>query len=189
MNDCLELRNIEYQTMLLNSNNNKSYVNISSKKETNNIEKIEEFLEKETLNNKSLNKPWSKLDKLQKINKLYEYAIHLISEEKLTENELIELKKYLKLCLERKRLNRVKDVNYDKEKGIITSLPGLQYKKSTRNFTLKTVDQKKSGTLKNLAPIKNKKKHKLASIGNEKKTAIKIKNQKSKVDKKIEGKK
>ena len=54
--ECMELQNIEYQTMLLNSNSKVT----SNKEDTSNIDG---FLEKKKKNNQ--NKPWSKLGKNQ----------------------------------------------------------------------------------------------------------------------------
>ena len=67
--ECMELQNIEYQTMLLNSNSKVK----SNKEDTSNIDV---FLEKEKKNNQ--NKPWSKLGKNQKIQKLTEYIQKII---------------------------------------------------------------------------------------------------------------
>ena len=52
--ECLELKNIKYQTMLLNNNSN--IVSLQQ-----NSINLEEFLEKEKKSNKK--KPWSKLGK------------------------------------------------------------------------------------------------------------------------------
>jgi len=58
-----------------------------------------------------------------------------------------------------KKLNRVKDVNYDKETGIIKDIPPLCYIKQTQHFTLKNIDKRVS-TLKSLAPKKLQGTHK-----------------------------
>ena len=52
--ECIELKNIKYQTMLINNN-----MDLSRKKETTNISNIEDFLMKEREYNKK--QPWSKL--------------------------------------------------------------------------------------------------------------------------------
>ena len=52
--DCHELKNIKYQTMLLNSN-----INIVPKKEQSDVN-MESFMEQDKLKKK--NKTWSKLD-------------------------------------------------------------------------------------------------------------------------------
>jgi hypothetical protein len=60
---------------------------------------------------------------------------------------------FLKDCLDKKKLSRVKDVIYDKEKGIVKDIPALTYTKSNKHFTLKNLDKRVS-TLKSLAPKK-----------------------------------
>ena len=44
-------------------------------------------------------------------------------------------------CLEKKQLNKVRDVLYDKENGVIKSIPQLQFTNSTRKFHLKRCDK------------------------------------------------
>ena len=65
------------------------------------------------------------------------------------------MKKYLKECINKKRLQRVKDVLYDKEEGIILSIPNLIYNKSRQRYTLKRSDKRMS-TLKSLGKPKKK---------------------------------
>ena len=62
--ECLELKNIKYKTMLMN--------NIQSSKEPD-VTNIESFLEKEKTMNKKQH--WSKLSKLTKKNKILDYCI------------------------------------------------------------------------------------------------------------------
>ena len=61
--------------------------------------------------------------------------------------------------MERKKLQRVKDVQYDKENGKIISIPGLKFNSKSCKFTLKNID-KKGSTLKSLAPKKKIRKRK-----------------------------
>ena len=59
---------------------------------------------------------------------------------------------FLRNCLDKKKLQRVKDVLYNKETGEITDIPCLCYNKNLKHFTLKNIDKRVS-TLKSL-PIK-----------------------------------
>ena len=68
------------------------------------------------------------------------------------------LKLYLYQCLERKKLQRTKDVLYEITTGKIKSIPGLLFNKNSNKYTLRRVD-KKGSTLKALAP-KNRKRRK-----------------------------
>ena len=71
-----------------------------------------------------------------------------------------KLSLFLKDSIDRKRLKKVKEVIYDKEKGKIIDIPGLQFNKSSKNFTLRNLDKRPS-TVKSLPKkfnhtIKNK---------------------------------
>lgn len=147
--DCLELKNIKYKTMLMN--------NIQPIKEPE-ITNIETFLEKE----KNINKKqhWSKLSKLSKKNKLLDYCNVYAEKNTLNEDEKHELKTFLLKSLDRKKLQRVKDVIYDLETQTIVNIPTLTLNKQTNKYTLKNLEKKVS-TLKSLAPRKPK--HKLKS--------------------------
>jgi hypothetical protein len=139
--ECMELQNIKYQTMLLNSN---------SKVTSNKIDSIniDGFLEKEKKNNQ--NKPWSKLGKNQKIQKLTEYIKKITKKHNFTNEEHEILHEYLIKCIDRKKLQRVKDVSYDVKTGKIKSIPSLIFDKTKRKFTLKKTDKHKS-SLRSLA--------------------------------------
>ena len=151
---CQELQNIKYQTMLLN-HNSKIY------ESTPNTENIEVFLQNEKESNKI--KPWRKLGKATKLKKIYEYVLEYSKEKKLDEKQKETLKKYLVKCVERKKLQRQKDITYDMETSKIKSINGLIYNKTTHKFTLKRQD-KKSNTLKHLAPRKKVKKNRNKKI-------------------------
>ena len=157
----MELQNIEYQTMLLNSNSKVK----SNKEDTSNIDG---FLEKEKINNQ--NKPWSKLGKNQKIQKLAEYIQKFTKKYEFSKDELEKLREYLIRCIDRKKLQRVKDVIYDVKTGKIKSIPNLIFDKTKRKFTLKKTDKHKS-SLRSLAPknkTKSKNKTKLKARKNQK---------------------
>ena len=113
-------------------------------------------------------KPWSKLTKMKKLEKLYDYADTISSDHSLTPEDIDALKEQMKQWLNRKMLVRVKDIVYNKETGDITNIPGLSLRKarpntktssqhSPKRFTLKTGD-KKDSTLKHLSYGKKKKK-------------------------------
>ena len=146
--ECVELKNIKYKTMLMSGNV------IHETKTSNDMSNLENFLENEKTNNK--NEPWSKLDKTIKIKKIVSYAEVKEKEKEYTEDEKTNLVKFLKDCLDRKKLQRVKDVIYDKTLGEIKEIPALSYNKSNNHFTLKNMDVKRVSTLKSLPPKKSK---------------------------------
>lgn len=149
--ECIELKNIKYKTMLLSGN---PLIETKTSSDQSNIDK---FLEEEKNTNK--NGPWCKLDKTVKIQKMMLYVDEYKKTNNLDEEETLILVKFLKDCLDRKKLQRVKDVNYDKVEGIIKEIPVLAYNKINRHFTLKNMDKRVS-TSKNLSKktqsIKNK---------------------------------
>jgi hypothetical protein len=148
--ECIELKNIMYKTMLLSGNV------IKENKSVNDMSNIEKFLEEEKNMNKS--EPWSKLDKTVKMKKLLEFAETYKTEKQLNEEENQNLVSFLKDCLNRKKLYRVKDVSYDKTTGFIKEIPALVYNKPNKHFTLKNLDKRVS-TLKSLPPKKELNKH------------------------------
>lgn len=143
--ECLELKNIKYKTMLLNGNP------LQETKSENDMSNLDKFLEDEKNNN--VNEPWCKLNKTVKTKKLIEYVEKYKTDKCLDDEEEKLLTIFLKDCLDRKKLQRVKDVDYDKTTGEIKDVPALLYNKSTNHFTLKNID-KRISTLKSLPPKK-----------------------------------
>ena len=125
-----------------NTTNNKSATNLSS---------LDKFLENEKNNN--ANEPWSKLDKTVKTKKLLAFAEKYRSDQNLSDSEYSKLVAFFKDCLDKKRLQRVKDVVYDKDTGEIKEVPSLHFNKPTIHFTLKNMDKRVS-TTRSLAPKK-----------------------------------
>lgn len=150
---CTLLKNIEYQSMLINPD-----FNTLEKREKETITNIHNMLDNEIIQTNKEKQPWSKLNKLCKINKLMEYSEKCKIDYQLSEEEVIELRDYLKRLLDRKKLVRVKDVVYDKEKGEIIKINDLciEKKDNKHRFTLKQNDKKKS-SLNNLSPYTKKK--------------------------------
>jgi len=145
--DCQELKNIKYKTMLLNG------APLPETKSSNNLSNLDKFLEDEKNNN--VNEPWCKLNKTVKTKKMQDYVEQYKEVNNLSDNEAELMLTFLKDCLDRKKLQKVKDVIYDKENGIIKEIPSLCYVKTTKHFTLKNMDNKRISTLKSLAPKKH----------------------------------
>ena len=162
--ECLELKNIKYKTMLLNGNP------LQETKSENDMSNLDKFLEDEKNNN--VNEPWCKLNKTVKTKKLLEYVEKYKTDKCLDGEEEKLLTIFLKDCLDRKKLLRVKDVIYDKTNGSIKEIPALAYTKINKHFTLKNMDKRVS-TVMSLAPkkaqgtIKNKNIQKIEINNNE----------------------
>ncbi len=151
MEECQELKNIKYKSMLLSGgiNSDKTVTLINS-----NSIRIDNFLEKESKQNK--NEPWNKLDKPARIKQLNDYADN-INEYALNTEEIKFLKEYLITSLDKNKLQCVKDVQYDKTSGKIKNIPCLQFNPVTRKFTLKR-NEKRASTTKSLGKGITKKK-------------------------------
>jgi len=143
--ECQELKNIKYKTMLLNG------APLQETKSANDLSNLEKFLEEEKINNS--NEPWCKLNKTIKYKKIQDFIEIYKKDKKLDEEETKLLSVFLKDSLDKKKLLRVKDVIYDKEAGTIKEIPALSYTKASKHFTLKNIDKRVS-TLKSLAPKK-----------------------------------
>ena len=163
--ECLELKNIKYQTMLIN--NNTSSLNTKE-----NINDIEDFLFKEIQLNKKL--PWSKLDQGLKLEHIRNFVKDYTLKNKLSENKEKILLKFLNSCMERKKLQRVKDVTYDISSGKIICIPNLLFNKITNKFILKKKEKTGSSTLSCLAPKPKSKRRKIRKLRKTK--ALKEKN-------------
>ncbi len=138
--DCIELENIKYQTMLLNSNSKID----SNKTDNTNINII---LENEIKANK--HKPWNKLAKNVKIKLLKDFSELYCNEKKYNDVIKKTLIVYLLKCLERKKLTKVKEIIYDSSNNHIKSIPLLAFDSIKNKFTLRNQNDKKKNTIKN----------------------------------------
>jgi len=116
---------------------------------------IDQALETEKQQNKA--DAWNKLDKTVKIQKLHIFAEKYGKDNTLPVKDVKALKHFFSESLEKNKLQKTKDVVYDKEKGIIQSIPSLFFNVSNRAFTLKQLDAKRVSTLKSLTPSRNTK--------------------------------
>ena len=144
---CTELKNIKYQNMLLS--NSKILENPVT-----NISNIDHFLNQEIQLNKKL--PWNKLGKTTKINILKNFTNEYAKKNKLSDKHKEKLNEYLLSCIERKKLQKIKDIHYDIENKKIISIPLLFFNKNTEKFILKRSD-KKNKISNHLAPKNSKK--------------------------------
>ena len=142
-----DLKNIKYKSMLLSNNN---YNNLSPR-DTNDVNNINDFLEKEKQTH--TNELWNKLDKTIKMQKIRVFVDDYSTINNLTVKESKFLLTFLTTSLDQKRLSKSKDVIYDRESGIIKSIPCLLFNQINRKFTLKRCEKRQS-TLKSLPPKK-----------------------------------
>jgi len=150
-NNCQELNDIRYKTMFITGGG----INNNNIMETGNEKNISLILDNELLKNKS--EPWSKLNKTAKILKIKDYINICVNNNKLNTEEKNNLEEYLLNSLDRKRLTNLKDVQYDKDTGVIKSIPMLQFNTTTRKFSLKR-NEKRTSTVKHLTQTTKSKK-------------------------------
>jgi len=111
---------------------------------------IDLLLEQEKQYNKTEN--WNKLDKMIKIQKLNYFAEKYAIEQNLNNDETRQLKKFLTERVDKQKLQKAKDVIYNKDTKEIVSIPSLYYNTCSHNFSLKIMDPKRVSTLKSLTP-------------------------------------
>ena len=111
---------------------------------------MEAILESEKDQNKM--ETWNKLDKALKRQKLHVYAEHYGQEQSMAVREIKKMKAFFSECLDKGKLTRTKDVNYNKEKREIEDIPALVYTATTNHFSLRNTDAKYVSTLKSMTP-------------------------------------
>lgn len=130
-----------------------------------NYNSLDIILEREKQTNKNDN--WNKIDKTEKIQKLHIFAEKYGKSHNLSSIDIKNMKTFFIESLEKMKLQKTKDVVYDKETREITSIPALFFNINTHNFTLRNMDNKRVSTLKSLTPkrISNKNKESTAQVG------------------------
>jgi hypothetical protein len=135
--------------------------NVSTITDAVNYNTIDNMLEKEKQHNKT--ETWNKLDKTVKIQKLHAFAEKYGKEHGLPVKEIKNLKMFFVECLEKMKLQKTKDVVYNKDSHEITSIPALHFNSEKKNFTLRILDAKRVSTLKSLTPKRVTEKNKVES--------------------------
>ncbi len=140
-------------------NNNKDTVSeeIFSNKEVETpseteMSKLDKFLENEKINNRNEN--WNKLNNGLKIQKLHNFAEQYAKEHKISIKDIRLLKTFFTESINKNKLQKIKDVIYDKNTGTIQTIPSLVFNVASKNFTLKNMDKQRVSTLKSLTPKK-----------------------------------
>jgi hypothetical protein len=142
IHECQDLKNIQYKTMLLNGTTSDIAPQVND-----NTNDIDKFLEKEKKQNKKV--AWARLDRTQKLNKIFDFVDSYSVKNNLSVKENDELKNYLTVALDRKKLQKVSEIKYNKDTSIIDDIPVLIFNTINRKFTLKRSD-KRSSTISSL---------------------------------------
>ena len=116
-----------------------------------NLSALEDMLENEKQSNTLA--AWNKLDKTSRVQKLHVFAEKYGREHGLPVKEIRNLKIFFTTSLDKGRLNRAKDVVYDRETREVKSVPALHFNNDSKSFTLRNLDDaKRVTTLKCLTP-------------------------------------
>lgn len=147
--ECIELKNIQYKTMLLNGT---SLVTPGS--DSCQLSNIENLLEMER--SRDQKDAWNKLDKTAKIKKLLLYIDYILNQQQILKSDKLRMSDQLIGYLDKKLLQRNKDVTYDKETGVIIDIPALEITSTPKRFTLKRSIKHNKNTLSRSSKIRKK---------------------------------
>ena len=127
---CKEYNALKYKTMIMTGNNLEKKIDNEK-----NVEIIDQFLMNEMKQNKK--QSWNKLSKTEKLKKLNNYLTNnLCKTYSLSETEKMNTKKYIISLLDRKKLTKNSEIEYDEITGDITNIGSLEFNSSNRKFTL-----------------------------------------------------
>jgi hypothetical protein len=156
-NECIELKNLKYKSMMLKNNQKRGDAAMQllhNTSATDSASNVEKYLDHERMH--KTNELWGKLDKTVKLSKLNVFAEKYVKENNLNESEIGTLVSYLTTCIDHKKIVKTKDVVYDKNAGIIVSIPILTHivavaqQHPSVKFTLRRCEKRPS-TLKSLS--------------------------------------
>lgn len=147
--NCKEYQALKYKTMITTGTNIEKKIDNET-----NEEQLNNFLEKELKMNKK--QSWNKLTKTEKIKKIKSYITSgLQNEYLLTDEELLITKRYVLTLLDRKKLTKNHELEYNEETGEIEKINIIEFNSKSRKFTLNK-SPKKSTSKKVSQKNKNK---------------------------------
>ena len=98
-------------------------------------------------------KPWSKLDKGSRLNRLSLYVRTEITNRDLTEEEGVTLKQLLIQLCEAGALTKTSEITYSEEEQQITEIKRLTYEEETRVYSYEREDKKSKSSHKSRSNI------------------------------------
>lgn len=148
--ECKEYNTLKYKTMIMTGQN----IDTPIQNETN-VKDLDFFLMNEMNENKK--QPWNKLSKTDKIMILKQYIQNTLTvDHELNDNERQIAQKYILALLDRKKITKNAELDYDPEKGVITKIHILLFNSTTRNFTLNKDYKKTTSKGRTVKKIKTK---------------------------------
>lgn len=141
--ECREYNSLKYKTMIMTG------THVEATVETNE-DKVNQFLSMDSEKNKK--GVWSKLSKTEKIKKIKQYIKNDLTQKyNLTDVETTTANRFFSLWLDRKKLSKNNELDYNQDEGLIHSIEGLEFNVTTRKFIInyeKLLPKKK--TVKNI---------------------------------------
>ena len=92
--------------------------------------------------NKRFMKPWNKLEKGMKLNRIIQFVETETDEKELSIDQSKELKNILFRACDSGLLNKLTEVNYNEEEACIISFKSLEFNEETNKYKIKTVSSK-----------------------------------------------
>jgi hypothetical protein len=128
--ECKEYNTLKYKTMIMTGQN----IDKPIQNETN-ITDLDSFLMNEMNENKK--QPWNKLSKTDKINKIINFIKNiLVKKYNLTDVEKANTQRYLLTLIDRKKISKNSELDYDDTTGEIVNIHSIIFNPTNRNFTL-----------------------------------------------------
>lgn len=129
-NNCKEYQTLKYKTMIATGNTLEHNIDNES-----NEDQLHSFLENEMKMNKK--QGWSKMTKTEKIKRIKSFIVNdLKQRHNLNENECLLAKRYLLNLIDRKRLTKVNELDYDETNQKILDIHIITFNETTRRFAL-----------------------------------------------------
>ncbi len=148
--ECKEYNTLKYKTMIMTGQN----IDTPIQNETN-AKDLDSFLMNEMNENKK--QPWNKLSKTDKIMKLKQYIQNTLTiDHELNDNERQTAQKYILSLLDRKKITKNAELDYDEETGVITKIHIILFNSTSRNFTLNKDYKKTTSKARTVKKIKTK---------------------------------
>ena len=92
--------------------------------------------------NKRFMKPWNKLEKGMKLNRIIQFVETETDKKELSVDQSKELKNILFRACDSGLLNKLTEVNYNEEEACIISFKSLEFNEETNKYKIKTVSSK-----------------------------------------------
>lgn len=127
---CKEYQALKYKTMITTGNNIENII-VNETDE----DHLNRFLQAEMENNKK--QSWNKLSKTEKIKKIKNFLNHTAkSKHMLTHEELASANRFIMTQLQRKKMQKNNELNYNEETGEIDEIYVFVFNENTRKYTL-----------------------------------------------------